>query len=129
MAWEQHELASLPCGRAWDAVRIPTGAGWQVLRALQAQGKPLGPVLLTARGVEFLVAPGSADAWDLPGSEVLAEGAHIIVPDPQVIAPMTIRATSWLVAPSNESRTTRADDLYECYAATLASRAAAEVQP
>lgn len=62
------DLVTVPTRQGLEAVDIIRRAAGQVGRAAQAGG--VGPVLHDGSGstLGFLVPPGTADAWDLPGS-------------------------------------------------------------
>ncbi|WP_245654374.1 hypothetical protein [Streptomyces violens] len=124
-AWADHRLAEAPAGVAWDVVRLTHGVGWETLRHLHTMQAPLGPVLHTSDGVEFLVAVGAADDWDLPDTTVIPAGEIVLLPHPVVIAPNTCHARTWITAPRHDVGLTDAADLYGAYAAALASLDAA----
>ncbi|WP_051878923.1 hypothetical protein [Streptomyces sp. NRRL B-24720] len=66
-------------GWEWDAVRVPRSVG---LDALAILGGRSGAVLedpLTA-ALYWFIAPGSRDDWDVPGTRILAEDAHLVIP-------------------------------------------------
>lgn len=124
VSWDRGELAPLPVGKAWDVVRLPHRPGWRVVQHLQVLDVTTGPVLLTDKGIAFLVPPGSADDWDLPGADVFKAGAELQVPHPSVTAPHTLRAHSWIVPPQPGPvlALADADDLYGGYATVCAEQ-------
>ncbi|MGO4748131.1 hypothetical protein AB4212_05745 [Streptomyces sp. 2MCAF27] len=119
-AWEHGDLAELPVGKAWDAVRLEQPAGWYAIRLLQKMNLPLGLVLYARHTVEVLVPVHAADGWDLPGATVLGAGKTLLVPHPRFVAPDTKQGRSWIVAPNHLPVLTDADDLYGVYFAALA---------
>ncbi|MEU7279163.1 hypothetical protein AB0A69_10350 [Streptomyces sp. NPDC045431] len=70
-------------GRWWDAVRAPSFVGVRVLARL---GGDSGAVIEDGFGATFywLVRPGAADAWELPGSYVAVQGTATYVAVPPV---------------------------------------------
>jgi hypothetical protein len=70
-----------PAGRAWDAVRVPTGIG---LSAIARLGDDSGAVIEDASGgiLYWLVAPGATAAWELPEPfvEVRGDASYVAVP-------------------------------------------------
>ncbi|MGW7517830.1 hypothetical protein ACWGJ2_19805 [Streptomyces sp. NPDC054796] len=69
-------------GRWWDAVQMPSYLGERVLTRL---GQRSGPVIRDpyAHYLHWLVVPGSAEPWRLPGSSlvrVLGRGCWVMVP-------------------------------------------------
>ncbi|MGA4844585.1 hypothetical protein [Streptomyces sp. G45] len=116
-AWDRAELAPVPAGRAWDVVRIPQRVGWRTIHRLRGDGTPLGPVLHTATHVEVLVPPGTARSWDAPQTSTLGAGDFIAAPDPAVVAPLTARTRSWIVAPTEPLTLTAPGDLRVAYTA------------
>lgn len=78
-------VESFPCGRWWDAVRVPTPVGLHALRVLDELSGPViedqGPWVLY-----WLVPPGSADHWRLAGVKVLGAGHMLAVPPADYIA-------------------------------------------
>ncbi|MGA4844608.1 hypothetical protein [Streptomyces sp. G45] len=98
-AWDRAELAAVPVGRAWDVVRIPQRLGWRTIHRLRGDGTPLGLVLHTATHVEVFVPAGTARSWCVAQTSTLGPGDFVAAPDPAVVAPLTTRARSWIVAP------------------------------
>ncbi|MGA4841691.1 hypothetical protein [Streptomyces sp. G45] len=116
-AWDRAELATVPVGRAWDVVRIRQRVGWRTIHRLRADGSPLGPVLHTATHVEVFVPAGAARSWQAPQTSALGPGDFVAAPDPAVIAPLTTRARTWIVAPAAPLVLTDPDALHAAYLA------------
>ncbi|WP_461036412.1 hypothetical protein [Streptomyces mayteni] len=70
---------TLPAGRWWDAVEVDGITAGYVLGRL---GERSGPVVEDQmRGVaRWLLAPGVAAGWELPGVRVLGHGHYVTVP-------------------------------------------------
>ncbi|MFF3123387.1 hypothetical protein ACFVRD_13670 [Streptomyces sp. NPDC057908] len=91
-------------GQAWDAVRVPRSVG---LDALAILGGRSGAVLedpLSA-ALYWFIPPGNAVTWDVAGTRVLDEDAHLVIPP--------VRRTQgpgphWRVCPAAEVWTTEA---------------------
>ncbi|URN11895.1 hypothetical protein LUW77_09095 [Streptomyces radiopugnans] len=64
-AWEHGALGEVPAGIAWDVVRVPLPLAGETVRRMRAARAPLGPVLSTPLGADFVVALGSADGWEV----------------------------------------------------------------
>lgn len=126
MLWDQGQLAELPAGIGWDVVRMGRHRGWRTVTALRTAGAAVGPVLHTATHVEVLVPLGSVGDWDQDGATVVDQGEMIALPPPAIVAPHTLNARSWVVAPGPPL--TDATALYEAYAAAGASLAMDGVQ-
>ncbi|WP_405581899.1 hypothetical protein [Streptomyces sp. NBC_01190] len=89
-----------PC----DLVRVPSRQGLEAVDILRFSSGGVGPVLHddTGASLAFLVPPGTADAWDVPGSscccrteEGEAPGVGWLVPphtDTAVTDPAVLRA-------------------------------------
>ncbi|MEV0505278.1 hypothetical protein AB0I84_47950 [Streptomyces spectabilis] len=99
-AWDRGDLAPIPVGHAWDVVRLPQRLGWLTIRRLRATHALLGPVLHTETHVLVLIPPGAAGSWAAPQATTLVRGDYIAAPDPATTAPLTLRARSWIVAPT-----------------------------
>ncbi|WP_059013528.1 hypothetical protein [Streptomyces specialis] len=93
-------VRTVPCGRWWDAVRVPGVAGF---RALDRLGERSGPVIEDQVGqvLTWLVRPGAAERWSLAGVAVWGRGRCLAVPPaawvngPWSGAPVT----RWLIRP------------------------------
>ncbi|WP_405753503.1 hypothetical protein OHA19_43230 (plasmid) [Streptomyces sp. NBC_00012] len=91
-------------GRTWDAIRVPRSVG---LSALAILGTRSGAVLedpLSA-ALYWFIPVGDAAAWDVAGTRVLAEDAHLVIPP--------VRRTQgpgphWRVCPADETWMTEA---------------------
>jgi len=81
-----------PC----DLVTVPARQGLEAVDILRLQDR-IGPVLCDGQGntLGFLVPPGTADAWDLPGSACTQTYARerTAPEEPPVVG------TGWLVPP------------------------------
>jgi hypothetical protein len=87
-----------------DLVSVPSRQGLEAVDILRLSPGGVGPVLhdRTGASLSFLVPPGTADAWDLPGSSCAcrseegdAPGAGWLVPphtDTEVTDPAVLRA-------------------------------------
>lgn len=83
-----------PC----DLVTVPARQGLEAVDILRLRLRDrVGPVLCDGQGstLGFLVPPGTADAWDLPGSACIQTFAreHTAPEEPPVVG------TGWLVPP------------------------------
>lgn len=116
-AWDRGDLAPVPAGIAWDVVRMPQRIGWRTIHHLRADGALLGPVLHTATHVEALVPPETARSWCAPQATTLSRGDFIAAPDPAVVAPLTVRTRSWIVAPTAPLLLTDPAELLSAYTA------------
>ncbi|MGY1456361.1 hypothetical protein ACW69E_24340 [Streptomyces sp. SS8] len=121
-AWEHGALGEAPAGLAWDVVRLPTGTAHATVRRLRAARAPLGPVLATPLGVDFLLAPGSADGWSAPASTRLPDHTLVPLPHPDYTDPRHLGGRSWIVRPTTGTLT-EGPALRDAY---TAARAAAE---
>ncbi|MEV6119966.1 hypothetical protein AB0M23_05490 [Streptomyces sp. NPDC052077] len=84
-----------------EVVTVPTRHGLEAVDILRrGAGEGIGPVLHDGSGdtLGFLVPPGTAAAWDLPGStcaETDGRGARLpLAPEPPV------RGSDWLLPPA-----------------------------
>ncbi|MCI0385110.1 hypothetical protein [Streptomyces sp. CNQ085] len=127
-AWEYGALGEVPAGVAWDVVRIPLPLALETVRRMRAARAPLGPVLSTPLGADFVVALGSADGWEVTGMSVLGHGTLVLLPHPDVVEPDLIGNRGWIVRPSNQAPAW-GPDLRDAYAEARAAAAteAAEV--
>lgn len=116
---ERSELP-VPC----DLVTVPARQGLEAVDLLR-HGSGVGPVLHDGTGARlgFLVPPGTADAWDVPGSSCTrtdgrgllldmsaapgpsAETAATTAPCPAAPSPLTA-AGGWLVPPHTDTAVT-----------------------
>ncbi|MDG9701846.1 hypothetical protein [Streptomyces sp. DH37] len=127
-AWDHGALGEVPAGIAWDVVRIPLPLARETVRGLRAARAPLGPVLSTPLGADFVVAPGSADGWEVTGMSVLGRGTLVLLPHPDAVEPHRVGNRGWIVAPTDRALTWGPDlrDAYAGARAAAAARAAAE---
>ncbi|MDX3539874.1 hypothetical protein PV721_37280 [Streptomyces sp. MB09-01] len=85
-----------------DLVTVPTRQGLEavdIIRRAASQAGGVGPVLHDGSGdtLGFLVPPGTADAWDLPGSACThTNGRGMCFGD---AASPTAGSTGWLLPP------------------------------
>ncbi|GAA2713564.1 MULTISPECIES: hypothetical protein [Streptomyces] len=85
-------------GRPCDLVTVPARQGLEAVDILRLRDG-VGPVLHDGDcdTLGFLVPPGTADAWDLPGSACTQTYAHAL--SAGVPADPPVRGAGWLVAP------------------------------
>lgn len=91
-------------GQTWAAIRVPRSVG---LDALAILGSRSGAVLEDpiAAALYWFVPPGTTAKWDVAGTRVLAEDAHLVIPpDRRTQGP----GPHWRVCPSAEAWTTEA---------------------
>lgn len=92
------ERSEQPC----DLVTVPTRQGLEAVDLLRL-GSGVGPVLHDSAGASlgFLVPPGTADCWDVPGSSctrtdgrglALADTGWLVPPHTAVTDPVVLRA-------------------------------------
>ncbi|MFJ8861531.1 hypothetical protein ACIRD8_24240 [Streptomyces sp. NPDC102451] len=69
-------------GGDWDAVRVPRSVGLDVLAILCSRS---GAVLEDplAAALSWFIPPSAAGDWDVPGTRILGEGAHLVIPPPR----------------------------------------------
>ncbi|EPH39905.1 hypothetical protein STRAU_7033 [Streptomyces aurantiacus JA 4570] len=93
-----------------DLVTVPARQGLEAVDILRrgAGGEAVGPVLHDGGcdTLGFLVPPGTADGWDLPGSactQTFGRGASLApAPDPEPVPPPPpVAGTGWLVPPGD----------------------------
>lgn len=84
---------SPPC----DMVTVPARQGLEAVDLLRLSTAGVGPVLhdRTGDSLAFLVPPGTADAWDVPGSACTRPGAQPAAP-----------GAGWLVPPHTDTAVT-----------------------
>ncbi|MEW2632072.1 hypothetical protein AB0903_10520 [Streptomyces sp. NPDC048389] len=90
--------AAVPC----DLVTVPARQGLEAVDILRRAAAPaVGPVLHDGAcdTLGFLVPPGTADAWDLPGSACTKTSGRglRVPPEPPVTG------SGWLLPPGDES--------------------------
>ncbi|MFI1095217.1 hypothetical protein [Streptomyces sp. NPDC020917] len=88
-----------PC----DLVTVPSRQGLEAVDILRLS-TGLGPVLHDSTGASlgFLVPPGTADCWDLPGSSCTSTDGRGVM----MGGPPPVRDTGWLVPPPAETAVT-----------------------
>jgi hypothetical protein len=92
-------------GRSCDLVTVPTRQGLEAVDILRRCGvAAVGPVLHDGAcdTLGFLVPPGTADAWDVPGSacvQTLGRGAGPLSAPP-------VAGTGWLLPPGDTGQVT-----------------------
>ncbi|MFD3735372.1 hypothetical protein [Streptomyces sp. NPDC058632] len=96
-----------PPGRC-DVVTVPARQGLEAVDILrrQASGDAVGPVLHDDGGctLGFLVPPGTAAEWDVPGSTCTRADGHGPQPAPAPGAPVPeppVEGSDWLLPPEN----------------------------
>ncbi|MFD8967047.1 DUF6415 family natural product biosynthesis protein [Streptomyces sp. NPDC059568] len=106
-------------GRYWDAVRVRTDVGERVIRRL---GGNSGAVIQDMYGsaLYWLVAPGTADAWDLPSEQVVPLGVATFVAVPPAHFTDTSRRIRWAVPLTATRYLTGAELLHGALAAEIA---------
>jgi hypothetical protein len=82
----------------WELVTVPSRQGLEAVDILRLR-TGVGPVLHDSKGdtLGFLVPPGTADGWDLPGSACTETdgGGRKLADDPPVAG------AGWLVPPES----------------------------
>ncbi|MFD4949720.1 hypothetical protein ACFVYE_35105 [Streptomyces sp. NPDC058239] len=91
-------------GRTWDAVRVPRSVGLDALAILGGQSGAVLEDPLSA-ALHWFIPVGDATTWDVAGTRVLDEDAHLVIPP--------VRRTQgpgprWRVCPAAEVWTTKA---------------------
>ncbi|MEV6181255.1 hypothetical protein [Streptomyces sp. NPDC052015] len=87
-----------PSATGCDLVTVPTRHGLEAVDILlRGAGDVVGPVLHDDGGgtLAFLVPPGTAAAWDLPGSTCTETDGRGLRPDPGP----PVEGSDWLVPP------------------------------
>jgi hypothetical protein len=89
--------------RAWDVVTVPARQGLEAVDILRrgAGDEAVGPVLHDDTGdtLGFVVPPGTAAAWDVPGSTCTHTHAEGNGPPARPPATGTAGGGSWLLPP------------------------------
>ncbi|WP_165956177.1 hypothetical protein [Streptomyces hainanensis] len=119
---------TLPAGRWWDVVQVPSSTSAHVLGRLDARSGPVIEIQERAV-VRWLVAPRATAGWQrLPGVRVIGHGHYVAIP------PAEWRASRdgapplrWLVPPRGRCLT-EAEALREALAATLLAPAVWEAR-
>lgn len=97
----EHSDAPLAC----DLVTVPARQGLEAVDLLR-HGSGVGPVLHDGTGASlgFLVPPGTADGWDVPGSSCTrTDGRGLVLGD---LPPAADPGTGWLVPPHTDTAVT-----------------------
>ncbi|MGW6271950.1 hypothetical protein [Streptomyces sp. NPDC055060] len=88
-----------------DLVTVPARQGLEAVDILRrAAGDAVGPVLHdgSCDTLGFLVPPGTADGWDLPGSactQTFGRGLRLAAEPEPVPPPPPVAGTGWLLPP------------------------------
>ncbi|MFJ8104362.1 hypothetical protein [Streptomyces sp. NPDC096132] len=91
-------VAVVPVGAACDLVTVPTRQGLEAVDILRrGAGDAVGPVLHDDGDgtLAFLVPPGTAAAWDVPGSVCTETDGRGLRPDPEP----PVEGSDWLLPP------------------------------
>ncbi|MCX4667051.1 hypothetical protein OG453_10300 [Streptomyces sp. NBC_01381] len=94
-----------------DLVTVPARQGLEavdILRRGAGEGDGVGPVLHdgSCDTLGFLVPPGTADGWDLPGSactQTFGHGVSVYSAEPEPVPAPPVAGTGWLLPPSGEA--------------------------
>jgi hypothetical protein len=73
--WQADEHAIPPLGRDWDVIQIDGAYPPDTID---------GPIIAdpVRRALYILVPPGTAQLWDVPGSDALSDGVWLAIPSP-----------------------------------------------
>ena len=99
-----------PC----DLVTVPARQGLEAVDILRrADAESVGPVLHdgSCDTLGFLVPPGTADEWDVPGSACTQTSGRGVAFDPQSAPP--VDGTGWLLPPDGADPVTDPEVLRE----------------
>ncbi|MBD0707876.1 MULTISPECIES: hypothetical protein [unclassified Streptomyces] len=108
----RHAPAPEPDGPAgpWDLVTVPVRQGLEAVDILRRGGSPaVGPVVHdgTCDTLGFLVPPGTAAGWDVPGSACTrTSGRGLRLPDLPEPAGDAPRPAGWLLPPGDTDQVT-----------------------
>jgi len=109
-AWARNlsEPRLLAAGEDWDAICVEADVGVRAVRLLEAAGIPVGPVLhdLCSNRTYFLTPPGTAGAWQEPGTRALGAGSWVVLAPPSWDGLLR-----WVIEPTAGSPHTAIDDL------------------
>lgn len=95
-----HRAGEEPC----DLVMVPTRQGLEAVDILRLRTR-VGPVLYerTGEDIGFLVPPGTADGWDLPGSScTTTDGRGLRFDLPGPVAEPPVAGGGWVVPPPGD---------------------------
>lgn len=105
--------ASAPHETPWDLVTVPVRQGLEAVDILRRGGTPdVGPVLHDGAcdTLGFLVPPGTAEGWDMPGSactQTLGRGLRVPeLPELPEAAGGAPRPAGWLLPPGDTGQVT-----------------------
>ncbi len=114
-------FALTPAGTYWDAVRLPRELGLQTMTYVSGS---VGAVLMgpPARGMYFLVPPGTTGSWDVPQTSALSSASYVALPPDYRIRPP---GPYWLLSPQRGLLHTRTDELRAAIETALGLRPAA----
>ncbi|KUF17447.1 hypothetical protein AT728_15500 [Streptomyces silvensis] len=94
---------------------VPARQGLEAVDILRrgVGGEAVGPVLHDGDcdTLGFLVPPGTADGWDLPGSACTQTFGHDVSLTPDPVPPPPVVGTGWLVPPGETEPVTDPDAL------------------
>lgn len=92
-----------PAWSGWDVVTVPSRQGLEAADILRLR-TGVGPVLHDGSGqtLGFLVPQGTADAWDLPGSECTTTGGRGL----RLGGEPPVAGAGWLVPPEHSDPVT-----------------------
>lgn len=97
-----------PVGQWWDVVRVSEVVGLRAIEILQAEGEPVGPVVVSDEGAELrmcvLVPVGTAATWQEPDTVALGQRCHLVVPPLDATSPPGLH---WHVLPASPRLLTR----------------------
>lgn len=102
-----------PLGTPCDLVTVPARQGLEAVDILRRTAAPaVGPVIHdgSCDTLGFLVPPGTADGWDLPGSSCTQASGRGLVRIPKELP---ARGTGWLLPPGDNDEVTDPEALRE----------------
>ncbi|MCM2392180.1 hypothetical protein [Streptomyces albipurpureus] len=110
----RHGCAASPdqLGTPCDLVTVPARQGLEAVDILRRTAAPaVGPVLHDGAcdTLGFLVPPGTADGWDLPGSSCTRTSGR----GPRIPRELPVRGTGWLLPPGDADEVTDPEALRE----------------
>ncbi|MCS0637740.1 hypothetical protein NX801_19130 [Streptomyces sp. LP05-1] len=92
---------------AWDVVTVPARQGLEAFDILRRGGAPdIGPVLHDGSRdtLGFLVPPGTAEGWDVPGSACTrTSGRGVRYADPAAAPEPPVSGSCWLLPPDPDT--------------------------
>ncbi|MFF8290388.1 hypothetical protein ACF068_14335 [Streptomyces sp. NPDC016309] len=105
--WPAPDASAAPeQGEPWDLVTVPARQGLEAVDILRRGGAPaVGPVLHdgSCDTLGFLVPPGTAAGWDVPGSACTrTDGRGLRIPAPAGDHPEPpVSGSGWLLPPAD----------------------------